>query len=152
MSAIGGARTVDAVETALETAVAEMAAIKTNAQILADAKAAAKQAVNEAFAAYNEQDYTVDNWSALVKVKDDGLAAIEAAAKTDVAAEAGEAAIAAMAAVKNNATLLAEAKATAKSELETEYKKYKKTDYTANWSQLESAYNSGLTAIENVRQ
>ena len=150
LSAIGGARTVDAVETALETAVAEMAAIKTNAQILADAKAAAKQAVNEAFAAYNEQDYTVDNWSALVKVKDDGLAAIEAAAKTDVAAEAGEAAIAAMAAVKNNATLLAEAKATAKSELETEYKKYKKTDYTANWSQLESAYNSGLTAIENA--
>ena len=150
LSAIGGARTVDAVETALETAVAEMAAIKTNAQILADAKAAAKQAVNEAFAAYNEQDYTVDNWSALVKVKDDGLAAIEAAAKTDVAAEAGEAAIAAMAAGKNNATLLAEAKATAKSELETEYKKYKKTDYTANWSQLESAYNSGLTAIENA--
>lgn len=150
LSAIGGARTVDAVETALETAVAEMAAIKTNAQILADAKAAAKQAVNEAFAAYNEQDYTVDNWSALVKVKDDGLAAIEAAAKTDAAAEAGEAAIAAMAAVKNNAALLAEAKATAKSELETEYKKYKKTDYTANWSQLESAYNSGLTAIENA--
>lgn len=150
LTAIGGARTVDAVETALETAIAEMAAIKTNAQILADAKAAAKQAVNEAFAAYNEQDYTVDNWSALVKVKDDGLAAIEAAAKTDVAAEAGEAAIAAMAAVKNNATLLAEAKATAKSELETEYKKYKKTDYTANWSQLESAYNSGLTAIENA--
>lgn len=150
LSAIGGARTVDAVETALETAVAEMAAIKTNAQILADAKAAAKQAVNEAFAAYNEQDYTVDNWSVLVKVKDDGLAAIEAAAKSDVAAEAGEAAIAAMAAVKNNATLLAEAKATAKSELETEYKKYKKTDYTANWSQLESAYNSGLTAIENA--
>lgn len=150
LTAIGGARTVDAVETALETAIAEMAAIKTNAQILADAKAAAKQAVNEAFAAYNEQDYTVDNWTALVKAKEDGLAAIEAAAKTDVAAEAGEAAIAAMAAVKNNATLLAEAKATAKSELETEYKKYKKTDYTANWSQLESAYNSGLTAIENA--
>lgn len=150
LTAIGGARTVDAVETALETAIAEMAAIKTNAQILADAKAAAKQAVNEAFAAYNEQDYTVDNWTALVKAKEDGLAAIEAAAKTDAAAEAGEAAIAAMAAVKNNATLLAEAKATAKSELETEYKKYKKTDYTANWSQLESAYNSGLTAIENA--
>lgn len=148
LTAIGGARTVDAVETALETAIAEMAAIKTNAQILADAKAAAKQAVNEAFAAYNEQDYTVDNWTALVKAKEDGLAAIEAAAKTDAAAEAGEAAIAAMAAVKNNATLLAEAKATAKSELETEYKKYKKTDYTANWSQLESAYNDGLTAID----
>ena len=148
LSAIGGARTVDAVETALETAVAEMAAIKTNAQILADAKAAAKQAVNEAFAAYNEQDYTVDNWSALVKVKDDGLAAIEAAAKTDVAAEAGEAAIAAMAAVKNDATLLAEAKTAAKSELETEKAKYSQSDYTINWSVLEQAYNDGLTAID----
>ena len=148
LTAIGGARTVDAVETALETAIAEMAAIKTNAQILADAKAAAKQAVNEAFAAYNEQDYTVDNWTALVKAKEDGLAAIEAAAKTDAAAEAGEAAIAAMAAVKNNATLLAEAKATAKSELETEKAKYSQSDYTINWSVLEQAYNDGLTAID----
>lgn len=150
LTEVEAATSVSAVDTAKQTAIAEMAAIKTNAQILADAKAAAKQAVNEAFAAYNEQDYTVDNWTALVKAKEDGLAAIEAAAKTDAAAEAGEAAIAAMAAVKNNATLLAEAKATAKSELETEYKKYKKTDYTANWSQLESAYNSGLTAIENA--
>lgn len=148
LSAIGGARTVDAVETALETAIAEMAAIKTNAQILADAKAAAKQAVNEAFAAYNEQDYTVDNWTALVKAKEDGLAAIEAAAKTDAAAEAGEAAIAAMAAVKNNATLLAEAKTAAKSELETEKAKYSQSDYTINWSVLEQAYNDGLTAID----
>lgn len=148
LTAIGGARTVDAVETALETAVAEMAAIKTNAQILADAKAAAKQAVNEAFAAYNEQDYTVDNWTALVKAKDDGLAAIEAAAKTDAAAEAGEAAIAAMAAVKNNATLLAEAKTAAKSELGTEKAKYSQSDYTINWSVLEQAYNDGLTAID----
>lgn len=150
LNEVEAATSVSAVDTAKQTAIAAMAAIKTNAQILADAKAAAKQAVNEAFAAYNEQDYTVDNWTALVKAKEDGLAAIEAAAKTDAAAEAGEAAIAAMAAVKNNATLLAEAKATAKSELETEYKKYKKTDYTANWSQLESAYNSGLTAIENA--
>lgn len=147
---VNAATSVSAVDTAKQTAITAMAAVKDNATLLADAKTAAKQAVNEAFAAYNEQDYTVDNWSALVKAKDDGLAAIEAAAKTDAAAEAGEAAIAAMAAVKNNAALLAEAKATAKSELETEYKKYKKTDYTANWSQLESAYNSGLTAIENA--
>lgn len=150
LNEVEAATSVSAVDTAKQTAIAAMAAVKDNATLLADAKAAAKQAVNEAFAAYNEQDYTVDNWTALVKAKEDGLAAIEAAAKTDAAAEAGEAAIAAMAAVKNNATLLAEAKATAKSELETEYKKYKKTDYTANWSQLESAYNSGLTAIENA--
>ena len=150
LTEVEAATSVSAVDTAKQTAITAMAAVKDNATLLADAKAAAKQAVNEAFAAYNEQDYTVDNWTALVKAKEDGLAAIEAAAKTDAAAEAGEAAIAAMAAVKNNATLLAEAKATAKSELETEYKKYKKTDYTANWSQLESAYNSGLTAIENA--
>lgn len=150
LNEVDAATSVSAVNAAKQKALDAMAAVKNNATLLAEAKTAAKQAVNEAFAAYNEQDYTVDNWSALVKVKDDGLAAIEAAAKTDVAAEAGEAAIAAMAAVKNNATLLAEAKATAKSELETEYKKYKKTDYTANWSQLESAYNSGLTAIENA--
>lgn len=148
LSAIGGARTVDAVETALETAIAEMAAIKTNAQILADAKAAAKQAVNEAFAAYNEQDYTVDNWTALVKAKEDGLAAIEAAAKTDAAAEAGEAAIAAMAAVKNNATLLAEAKTAAKSELKEYFDAFNKAYYFETSLQaLQTAYDSGVSAI-----
>lgn len=148
LSAIGGARTVDAVETALETAVAEMAAIKTNAQILADAKAAAKQAVNEAFAAYNEQDYTVDNWSALVKVKDDGLAAIEAAAKTDVAAEAGEAAIAAMAAVKTEAEELEAAKSAAKDELKEYFDAFNKAYYYETSLQaLQTAYDSGVSAI-----
>lgn len=148
LSAIGGARTVDAVETALETAIAEMAAIKTNAQILADAKAAAKQAVNEAFAAYNEQDYTVDNWTALVKAKEDGLAAIEAAAKTDAAAEAGEAAIAAMAAVKTDAEELEAAKSAAKDELKEYFDAFNKAYYFETSLQaLQTAYDSGVSAI-----
>lgn len=148
LTAIGGARTVDAVETALETAIAEMAAIKTNAQILADAKAAAKQAVNEAFAAYNEQDYTVDNWTALVKAKEDGLAAIEAAAKTDAAAEAGEAAIAAMAAVKTNAEELEAAKSAAKDELKEYFDAFNKAYYFETSLQaLQTAYDSGVSAI-----
>lgn len=148
LSAIGGARTVDAVETALETAIAEMAAIKTNAQILADAKAAAKQAVNEAFAAYNEQDYTVDNWTALVKAKEDGLAAIEAAAKTDAAAEAGEAAIAAMAAVKTDAEELEAAKSAAKDELKEYFDAFNKAYYYETSLQaLQTAYDSGVSAI-----
>lgn len=148
LTAIGGARTVDAVETALETAIAEMAAIKTNAQILADAKAAAKQAVNEAFAAYNEQDYTVDNWTALVKAKEDGLAAIEAAAKTDAAAEAGEAAIAAMAAVKTDAEELEAAKSAAKDELKEYFDAFNKAYYFETSLQaLQTAYDSGVSAI-----
>lgn len=148
LTAIGGARTVDAVETALETAIAEMAAIKTNAQILADAKAAAKQAVNEAFAAYNEQDYTVDNWTALVKAKEDGLAAIEAAAKTDAAAEAGEAAIAAMAAVKTDAEELEAAKSAAKDELKEYFDAFNKAYYYETSLQaLQTAYDSGVSAI-----
>lgn len=148
LTAIGGARTVDAVETALETAIAEMAAIKTNAQILADAKAAAKQAVNEAFAAYNEQDYTVDNWTALVKAKEDGLAAIEAAAKTDAAAEAGEAAIAAMAAVKTVAEELEAAKSAAKDELKEYFDAFNKAYYFETSLQaLQTAYDSGVSAI-----
>ena len=53
-----------------------------------------------------------------------------------------------MAAVKNDATLLAEAKTAAKSELGTEKAKYSQSDYTINWSVLEQAYNDGLTAID----
>lgn len=117
-------------------------------------KTAAKKALNDGFATYSQDDYTSENWAKLTKAKDDGLAAIDSALTEAAIQSAKNTALDAMAAVETiaeaTARELAEAKATAKSELETEYKKYKKTDYTANWSQLESAYNSGLTAIENA--
>lgn len=147
LTAIGGARTVDAVETALETAIAEMAAIKTNATLLAEAKATAKSELETEYKKYKKTDYTA-NWSQLESAYNSGLTAIENAATIELAQAAKNEAVTAMAAVKNDATLLAEAKTAAKSELETEKAKYSQSDYTINWSVLEQAYNDGLTAID----
>lgn len=149
LTEVEAATSVSAVDTAKQTAITAMAAVKDNATLLADAKAAALASLDAAKAEYSQDDYAT-NWSVLEQAYNDGKTEINAAAAIEAVNSALQKATDAMAAVKNNATLLAEAKATAKSELETEYKKYKKTDYTANWSQLESAYNSGLTAIENA--
>lgn len=151
LAAIEAATDVSAVNTAKQTALDAMAAcVPKDVEALTQAKAEAKAAIEAAFKAYDEDDYASANWTELTIAYNRGLNEVEAATSVSAVDTAKQTAIAAMAAVKNNATLLAEAKATAKSELETEYKKYKKTDYTANWSQLESAYNSGLTAIENA--
>lgn len=149
LNEVEAATSVSAVDTAKQTAITAMAAVKDNATLLADAKTAALASLDAAKAEYSQDDYAT-NWSVLEQAYNDGKTEINAAAAIEAVNSALQKATDAMAAVKNNATLLAEAKATAKSELETEYKKYKKTDYTANWSQLESAYNSGLTAIENA--
>lgn len=147
LSAIGGARTVDAVETALETAIAEMAAIKTNAQILADAKAAAKSELGTEKAKYSQSDYTI-NWSVLEQAYNDGLTAIDASKTTSAVDTAKQAAIAAMAAVKTDAEELEAAKSAAKDELKEYFDAFNKAYYFETSLQaLQTAYDSGVSAI-----
>lgn len=147
LSAIGGARTVDAVETALETAVAEMAAIKTNAQILAEAKTAAKSELETEKAKYSQSDYTI-NWSVLEQAYNDGLTAIDASKTTSAVDTAKQAAIAAMAAVKTDAEELEAAKSAAKDELKEYFDAFNKAYYYETSLQaLQTAYDSGVSAI-----
>ena len=147
LTAIGGARTVDAVETALETAIAEMAAIKTNAQILADAKQPPNRLSTRRLPHTTSRDYTVDNWTALVKAKEDGLAAIEAA---NHPRQRAKAAIAAMAAVKKTTQLCLPKPKRLPSPSLKRVQEIQEDGLHRQLSQLESAYNSGLTAIENA--
>lgn len=147
LSAIGGARTVDAVETALETAIAEMAAIKTNAQILAEAKTAAKSELGTEKAKYSQSDYTI-NWSVLEQAYNDGLTAIDASKTTSAVDTAKQAAIAAMAAVKTDAEELEAAKSAAKDELKEYFDAFNKAYYFETSLQaLQTAYDSGVSAI-----
>ena len=150
LSAIGGARTVDAVETALETAVEGMKAVKSDAVLLAEAKAAATKAVQEAFDGYKAQDYNADNWESLENFKEDGIKAIENASRISDVEKFRDEAIANMATVKTNAQILDEAKTLAKTELKAAFDKYNQADYTQNWSALEKAYNDGVAAIDKA--
>lgn len=145
---INAAAAIEAVNSALQKATDAMAAVKNDATLLAEAKTAATDQLNSEYAKYKATDYTNANYELLTEKYNAGLSAIGGARTVDAVETALETAIAAMAAVKNNATLLAEAKTAAKSELETEKAKYSQSDYTINWSVLEQAYNDGLTAID----
>lgn len=149
LAAIEAATDVSAVNTAKQTALDAMAAcVPKDVEALTQAKAEAKAAIEAAFKAYDEDDYAPANWTELTIAYNRGLNEVEAATSVSAVDTAKQTAITAMAAVKNDATLLAEAKTAAKSELETEKAKYSQSDYTINWSVLEQAYNDGLTAID----
>lgn len=149
LAAIEAATDVSAVNTAKQTALDAMAAcVPKDVEALTQAKAEAKAAIEAAFKAYDEDDYASANWTELTIAYNRGLNEVEAATSVSAVDTAKQTAITAMAAVKNNATLLAEAKTAAKSELGTEKAKYSQSDYTINWSVLEQAYNDGLTAID----
>ena len=149
LAAIEAATDVSAVNTAKQTALDAMAAcVPKDVEALTQAKAEAKAAIETAFEAYDEDDYASANWTELTIAYNRGLTEVEAATSVSAVDTAKQTAITAMAAVKDNATLLADAKAAAKSELGTEKAKYSQSDYTINWSVLEQAYNDGLTAID----
>lgn len=149
LAAIEAATDVSAVNTAKQTALDAMAAcVPKDVEALTQAKAEAKAAIEAAFKAYDEDDYASANWTELTIAYNRGLNEVEAATSVSAVDTAKQTAITAMAAVKSDATLLAEAKTAAKSELETEKAKYSQSDYTINWSVLEQAYNDGLTAID----
>lgn len=150
MSAIEGAETVEDVQTALRTAVEGMKAVKSDAVLLAEAKAAATKAVQEAFDGYKAQDYNADNWESLENFKEDGIKAIENASRISDVEKFRDEAIANMATVKTNAQILDEAKTLAKTELKAAFDKYNQADYTQNWSALEKAYNDGVAAIDKA--
>lgn len=69
------------------------------AETLDQTRAAAKKAVLAEFNAYNEADYTAENWTKLVAAKDAGLDAIEKAENAAAVTTARKAAINAMAAI-----------------------------------------------------
>lgn len=150
MSAIEGAETVEDVQTALRTAVYGMKAVKSDAVLLAEAKAAATKAVQEAFDGYKAQDYNADNWESLENFKEDGIKAIANASRISDVEKFRDEAIANMATVKTNAQILDEAKTLAKTELKAAFDKYNQADYTQNWSALEKAYNDGVAAIDKT--
>lgn len=145
---INAAAAIEAVNSALQKATDAMAAVKSDATLLAEAKTAATDRLNSEYAKYKATDYTNANYELLTDKYNAGLTAIGGARTVDAVETALETAIAEMAAIKTNAQILADAKTAAKSELGTEKAKYSQSDYTINWSVLEQAYNDGLTAID----
>lgn len=145
---INAAAAIEAVNSALQKATDAMAAVKSDATLLAEAKTAATDQLNSEYAKYKATDYTNANYELLTEKYNAGLSAIGGARTVDAVETALETAVAEMAAIKTNAQILADAKAAAKSELGTEKAKYSQSDYTINWSVLEQAYNDGLTAID----
>ena len=148
LAAIEVATDVSAVNTAKQTALDAMAAcVPKDVEALTQAKAEAKAAIETAFNAYDEDNYTSANWTELTIAYNRGLTEVEAATSVSAVDTAKQTAITAMAAVKDNATLLADAKAAALASLDAAKAEYSQDDYATNWSVLEKAYNDGKTEI-----
>ena len=76
-----------------------LAGITETSEQLAAAKTAALESLKAAYQAYDEANYTPDNWTALTAAYEKGRTDIEAAATSEAAADARKAAIAAMATI-----------------------------------------------------
>ena len=76
-----------------------LAGITETPEQLAAAKTAALESLEAAYQAYDEANYTADNWTKLTEAYEKGKTGIEAAATSEAAADARKAAIAAMAAI-----------------------------------------------------
>ena len=76
-----------------------LAGITETPKQLAAAKTAALESLKAAYQAYDEANYTPDNWTALTAAYEKGKTDIEAAATSEAAADARKAAIAAMATI-----------------------------------------------------
>ncbi len=151
--AIDAAKTTAAVASAKDAAVKAMAGVKTlakEAQELADAKAAAHNALTKALAGYSPSDYSTTGWTALTKAKTDGDTAIDKAATIAKVNEAKIIFINAMAAVKVLVIEeLAAAKTAAHTALNAALGSYRQVDYSAaNWTALTKAKTDGDTAID----
>ena len=76
-----------------------LAGITETPEQLAAAKTAALESLEAVYQAYDEANYTADNWTKLTEAYEKGKTGIEAAATSEAAADARKAAIAAMAAI-----------------------------------------------------
>ena len=147
-TAIEAAATVSAVTSALDDALAKMAAFKSDAVLLAEAKTAAINEINAylpnnmtqtAYAA----DYNATGKAQIADKRAAGVAAINAAAGTGAVTSALEAAKADINAVKTAATMAAEALAAAKTAAVTELTNY--GDRTAYREAQQAAFDAAKT-------
>ena len=146
---IDAATTIDEVTTAKTNAVTAVNAIKTKAEKLADAKTDAKADLDTLLDGKTEADYDADDWTALNQAITDGKTAIENATTTDAVATAKNTAVDAVNAVKTKAQKLADAKTTAKNDLDALLDGKNPDDYDqADWDALTQAINDAKTAID----
>ena len=150
-TAIDNATTTEAITTAKNNAVDAVNAVKTKAQKLADAKTTAKNDLDTLLGTKTESDYDEADWTALTQAITDGKTAIDNATTTEAITTAKNNAVDAVNAVKTKAQKLADAKTTAKNDLDTLLGTKTESDYdAADWITLTQAITDGKTAIENA--
>lgn len=153
-TAIDAATDIDGVNAALAAAKAEIDKVKTAEQEAADALANKKTetlaALDEAKNNYKETDYREAEWKNVTDAYDTAKAGIEAV--TDIKDLPGEFVKTFTDVAKAQKTIaqleLEEAKTAALTDLENCYTSKSADDYSrTDWAAIETAYNSGITAI-----
>ncbi len=150
LTTINAVTTIEEVNNAKVNGVLAMSEIKTLAEELADAKAAAIIEINNEYGTYVETDYDSEEWIELVAAKEGAITAINDAALVTEVLSSKETGIATMEAVKTSLEKLAAAKVAATNEINTIFSSYVETNYASDkWMQLVEAKEAALTAINS---
>lgn len=125
LASIGAASSVAAVTASLDKALSDMAAVKSDAILLTEAKTAAITALGSYAADKSKGDYDAAGKAAIEAARRSGETAITAAANTGAVTDALNTAKAAINAVKTTAQIASEKLAAAKSAAKAELESYK---------------------------
>lgn len=152
LASISAASSVAAVTAALDKALADMAAVKSDAALLAEAKAAAIAALGTYAADKSKGDYDAAGKAAIEAARRTGETAITAAANTGAVTDALNTAKAAMNAIKTTAQIEAEKLAAAKVAAKAELEGYKAAVFyrEGQISARAAAVTAGKSAIDSA--
>ena len=146
---INNAASVEAIETVVDTAKAEMDAVE-KIDKLADAKANAIAELTTYFETFSEENYSEDNWAELVGYYNDGKASINAATSQEEITAALTTAKSNMDSVEVEVDLT-EDKDLAIAELTSYYQTFDRVNYTsANWDLLTNIFETAKSDIEEA--
>lgn len=149
-NAIDADTTVEDVNSTKDGALVIINAVPTAAQeALETAKTDARNALNEAARALNQEDYSDANWTVITTARDNGLTAINNATTTEEVNTAKTNALNAIAAVKTTAQELADAKTAAKAEIEAYATSKGQSNYSeAGWTEIQGYVTMTKQAID----
>ncbi len=146
---INNAASVEAIETVVDTAKAEMDAVE-KIDKLADAKANAIAELTTYFETFSEENYSEENWALLEEHYNDGKASINAATSQEEITAALTTAKANMDSVEVEVDLT-EDKDLAIAELTSYYQTFDRVNYTsANWDLLTNIFETAKSDIEEA--
>ncbi len=125
-------------------------AVKSNSQLLADAKAEAEAKIDEYVGTLDTTDYSEENMQTLLETINEASNKLHDATTPEEAAKVADEVIEALKAVKSNSQLLADAKAEAEAKIDEYVGTLDTTDYQTNMDELLDLLNESSNKLHDA--